>query len=171
MELEVMMQYFAEYGPLAIFVIVLLEYMNLPGFPAGVIMPLAGVLAAQGRISFFETMLLTVAAGLLGSILLYGLGRYGGNFFLEKYYKRFPQQKETIEKKITYLGERGCKGVFVSKLIPMIRTLISIPAGVIKMRFYKYCVSSALGVAVWNFVFVGAGYFFGDRVLLFLQKG
>ena len=52
MELEVIMQYFTQYGPIAIFVIVLLEYMNLPGFPAGVIMPLAGVFAAQGRISF-----------------------------------------------------------------------------------------------------------------------
>ena len=96
------MQYFTQYGPIAIFVIVLLEYMNLPGFPAGVIMPLAGVFAAQGRISFWETMVITVLAGLTGSILLYGLGRYGGNFFLEKYYKHFPKQKDTIEKNISY---------------------------------------------------------------------
>ena len=169
MELEVIMQYFTQYGPIAIFVIVLLEYMNLPGFPAGVIMPLAGVFAAQGRISFLETMVITVLAGLTGSILLYGLGRYGGNFFLEKYYKHFPKQKDTIEKNISYLRERGCVGVFVSKLIPMVRTLISIPAGVVRMKFYEYCVSSTLGVAVWNFVFVGAGYFFGDTVLELLK--
>ena len=169
MELEMIMKYFTEYGPAAIFVIVLLEYMNLPGFPAGVIMPLAGVFAAQGRISFLETMVITVLAGLSGSILLYGLGRYGGNFFLEKYYKRFPKQKETIEKNISYLRERGCMGVFVSKLIPMVRTLISIPAGVIRMRFYEYCVSSTLGVAIWNFVFVGAGYFFGEAGLRYLN--
>ena len=169
MELEVIMQYFTQYGPIAIFVIVLLEYMNLPGFPAGVIMPLAGVFASQGRISFLETMVITVLAGLTGSILLYGLGRYGGNFFLEKYYKHFPKQKDTIEKNISYLRERGCVGVFVSKLIPMVRTLISIPAGVIRMKFGEYCVSSTLGVAIWNFVFVGAGYFFGDTVLGFLS--
>lgn len=60
-----------------------------------------------------------------------------------------------IEEKNGYLREKGCVGIFVSKLIPMVRTLISIPAGVMKMNFGSYVVSSALGVAVWNLVFVG----------------
>ena len=169
MELNEIMQYFTQYGPIAIYVIVLLEYMNMPGFPAGVIMPLAGMFAAQGRISFLETMIITILAGLSGSILLYGVGRYGGKLFLEKYYKRFPKQKETIEKNIDYLREKGCIGVFVSKLLPMVRTLISIPAGVIEMKFMKYCISSVLGIAVWNFIFVGAGYFFGDVVMNYIS--
>lgn len=171
MELEAILHYFTEYGSFAIFGIVLLEYLNLPGFPAGVIMPLAGVLAAQGRIGFMETMMLTVSAGLAGSIGLYLLGRYGGGAVLGKYYKRFPQHQKVIEDKIAYLKERGYMGVFVSKLIPMVRTLISIPAGVIKMNFQKYCISSALGVVIWNFVFIGAGYFLGDKMLVYLQQG
>ena len=56
-----------------------------------------------------------------------------------------------------------------SKLIPMVRTLISIPAGVLKINFMKYTVSSALGVFVWNLVFVGAGYFLGDAVFNYLH--
>lgn len=56
----------------------------------------------------------------------------------------------------------------MGKLIPVMRTLISIPAGVLKLNFWKYTVSSALGVAVWNLVFVGAGYFLGDAVFLYL---
>lgn len=170
MELETILHYFTEYGPFAIYVIVLLEYLNLPGFPAGVIMPLAGVFAAQGRIGFIETIVITVLAGLTGSIALYALGRYGGGVLLEKYFKRFPGQRALIEEKMTYLKEKGCAGVFVSKLMPVVRTLISIPAGVIKMNFRKYCFSSALGVAIWNFVFVGAGYFFGDKMLGYLQQ-
>ncbi len=54
------------------------------------------------------------------------------------------------------------------KLIPMIRTLISIPAGISKMNMAKYIVSSTLGILVWNLVFVGAGYFLGDMLLGYL---
>lgn len=165
MELEQIMQYFVSYGPIAIYVIVLLEYLNLPGFPAGVIMPLAGIWAARGEISFFVTMMLTIAAGLTGSVILYGLGRRGGEVFLKKYYRRFPKQRELIEGKLAYLRKKGWLGVFVSKLMPMVRTLISIPAGVIKMDFRVYIISSALGIAIWNLLFVGAGYLFGETAL------
>lgn len=164
MEIEVIMQYFADYGPIAIFVIVLLEYLNLPGFPAGVIMPLAGIWAARGEMNFFIALLITVAAGVLGSVILYGLGRGGGEVFLKRYYKRFPKHEKLVEEKIGYLREKGCVGIFISKLVPMVRTLISIPAGIMKMNFGNYVISSALGVTVWNLVFVGAGYLFGDAV-------
>lgn len=169
MELEEIMEYFVAYGPVAIYVIVLLEYLNLPGFPAGVIMPLAGIWAARGAISFPVTMCITVAAGLTGSIILYGLGRGGGEAFLRKYYQKFPGQQKIIEEKMEYLRGKGSVGVFVSKLIPMVRTLISIPAGMIRMDFRSYVLSSTLGVAAWNLVFVGAGYLFGDAVFSILS--
>ncbi len=168
MEIQTFMQYFIDYGPIAIFVIVLLEYMNLPGFPAGVIMPLAGIWAAKGNMNFFVALFITILAGLTGSIILYLLGRGGGEIFLKKYYKRFPKHQAVIEEKIQYLQEKGGVGIFVSKLLPMVRTLISIPAGVMKMNFARYCVSSTLGVAVWNLFFVGAGYLFGDAVFSML---
>ncbi len=169
MELEEIMQYFVAYGPIAIYVIVLLEYLNLPGFPAGVIMPLAGIWAARGEIGFPVTLLITVAAGLTGSIILYGLGRGGGEAFLQKYYHRFPQHRELMEEKMEYLRSKGSIGIFISKLIPMVRTLISIPAGMIKMNFRSYVISSTLGVAAWNLVFVGVGYLFGDAVFSILS--
>lgn len=164
MDLEFFMNLMTDYGPIAIFVIVFLEYLNLPGFPAGVIMPLAGIWASRGGLNFYLTMVITVAAGLLGSVVLYGLGRAGGEFFLKKYYKRFPKQKDLIEGRMDYLRKKGVIGVFVSKLVPVMRTLISIPAGVIGMNFGKYVVSSTMGVFVWNLVFVGAGYVLGDAV-------
>lgn len=64
MTMETIMNCFAQYGGIAIFVIVFLEYLNLPGFPAGVIMPLAGIWAAGGKIPFVTAFLITVAAGL-----------------------------------------------------------------------------------------------------------
>lgn len=169
MTMEVIMQYFAKYGGIGIFVIVLLEYLNLPGFPAGVIMPLAGVWAAKGQIHFIPALAITVAAGLTGSLVLYWLGYKGGEIFLQKYLNKFPKQRPVIEAKLSWVREKGSVGIFISKLIPMIRTLISIPAGVSKMNLAKYTVSSVLGICVWNLFFVGAGYFLGDAVLSYLH--
>ena len=168
MGIEAIMEYFVKYGGVAIFVIVLLDYLNLPGFPAGVIMPLAGVWAARGNIQFIPAILITVAAGLTGSLILYWIGYTGGDFVLKKYLNRFPKQRPAIESKLEWVRKRGSMGIFLSKLIPMIRTLISIPAGVSKMNLVQYTISSTLGIFVWNLFFVGAGYFLGDAVLKYL---
>lgn len=167
MDIQTLTQYFLQYGAFFIFLIVLLEYLNLPGFPAGIIMPLAGIWASKGDISFFMTMVLTVSAGLAGSWILYLIGRAGGDFFLNWYLKHFPKQEALIEKNLSMLRKKGAVGVFISKLVPMLRTVISIPAGMIKMDFLKYTVSSAMGIFIWNFVLVGAGYMMGDAALGF----
>ena len=168
MTIELITEYFTRYGWAAIFVIVLLEYLNLPGFPAGVIMPLAGIFAARGNIHFIPALLITVAAGLTGSLILYYLGYKGGEIFLQKYLNKFPKQRPFIEEKLEWVRKRGSAGIFVSKLIPMIRTLVSIPAGISKMNLVQYTVSSTLGIFVWNLFFVGAGYYLGDAVLKLL---
>ena len=85
------------------------------------------------------------------------------------YFKKFPKQQAVIEEKIEFLREKGGIGVFVSKLLPMVRTLISIPAGMVKMDFVKYTVSSLCGIFLWNLAFVGAGYFFGEAAVNFLS--
>ena len=164
MGIQELTQYFTQYGAIFVFVIVLLEYMNLPGFPAGIIRPMAGVWASRGQIGFLTVMALSVAAGLLGSWILYFLGRLGGDAFFRFYIKKFPKQKELLEKNMEVLRRKGSIGVFISKLLPLARTLISIPAGMISMNFTKYTISSLMGVALWNLIFIGAGYFLGDSV-------
>ena len=86
MSIQNLTSYFLQYGAFFIYLIVLLEYLNLPGFPAGVIMPLAGIWAARGAISFPLALLLSVAAGLTGSWALYLLGRFGGGKVLDFYF-------------------------------------------------------------------------------------
>ncbi len=168
MDIAVITEYFTKYGAVAIFVMVFLEYLNLPGFPAGIIMPLAGIFARQGAISFPVAMLLTLGAGLLGSLMLYGAGYLGGDMFLRFYTRKFPKQKPVIEKHIEWLRGKGCIGVFTAKLLPAVRTLISLPAGAMKMNLWKYIVSSAAGIFLWNLVFIGAGYLLGDTVFTYL---
>ena len=169
MNIQTLTDYFIQYGAFFIYLIVLLEYMNLPGFPAGVIMPLSGIWAAKGEISFPIVMVLTVLAGLTGSWILYLLGRLGGPRVMGFYFKKFPKHQAVIEEKMEFLREKGSIGVFVSKLLPMVRTLISIPAGMVKMDFVKYTVSSLCGIFLWNLGFVGTGYFFGEAAIRFLS--
>ena len=85
------------------------------------------------------------------------------------YFKKFPKQKPLIEEKMQMLREKGCTGVFVCKLLPAVRTIISIPAGMVQMDFVKYTVSSVLGIFLWNLAFVGAGYFFGEAAVRVLS--
>ena len=164
MNIEIISQYFVDYGALAIFVIVLLEYLNLPGFPAGIIMPLAGVWTSKGEISFFMTMLITTFAGLLGSWILYLGGLTGGQVLLDKFLMKNPKYREKIDKSVIFIEEKGAFGIFICKLLPMIRTIISVPAGMLNMNFYRYTLGSLVGVFVWNFIFVGVGFAFGDRI-------
>ena len=110
-------------------------------------------------------ILISVGAGLTGSWALYLLGRLGGSKVLGFYFKKFPKQRPLIEDKMDMLRKKGGIGVFVSKLLPMVRTLISIPAGMVRMNFMIYTVSSVLGIFLWNLVFVGAGYFFGEAAI------
>lgn len=165
MNIQTLTQYFLQYGAFFIYLIVLLEYLNLPGFPAGVIMPLAGIWAARGEISFPLVLLISVGAGLTGSWALYFLGRLGGSKLMGIYFKKFPKQQTLIENKMKMLREKGGMGIFVSKLLPMVRTIISIPAGMVQMDFMVYTVSSVLGICLWNMVFVGAGYCFGEAAI------
>lgn len=160
--------YLSEYGMIFVFLIVFLEYLNLPGFPAGVIMPVAGFWSRGSGNNFFDALVVSVMAGIIASWVLYGIGWYGGEVLFEKYTKKFPKQKEFIEEKLEYLKEKGCIGVFISKLIPMVRTLISIPAGVIKLNFIKYTIYSTLGIVIWNGAFMGAGYIVGEKILNFI---
>lgn len=131
-------------------------------------MPLAGLWAARGNIRFLPALAITVAAGLTGSMILYYLGYKGGELFLQKYLNKFPKQRPAIEKKLAWIRDKGSVGIFISKLVPMVRTLVSIPAGVSKMNLVQYTISSTLGIFVWNLFFVGAGYYLGDAVLSYL---
>lgn len=170
MDAAALTMYFTQYGGIAIFVIVFLEYLNLPGFPAGIIMPLAGLMAARGELPFLWVMAITVAAGLLGSLLLYFIGQKGGWLVMKLYLKHFPNQEEALQKSLDWVRLHGATGLFVAKLIPMLRTLISIPAGVMQMPLLSYIVSSTLGIAVWNLIFVGAGYLMGEQIFQWLDK-
>ena len=162
---DVFTNYFHEYGMLLLFIIVYLEYLNLPGLPAGIIMPLAGIMCASSDISLLASLSISVLAGLLGSITLYIIGLYLGEPSIRWLVKRYPKTESHINKAIEYCDKYGDKGVFISRLIPVARTLCSLIAGTFKLRFINFCIYSTVGITLWNFAFIFSGYFFGDIIL------
>ena len=82
-----------------------------------------------------------------------------------------PIYKPAIDRTFGIIQRNGFYGIFISKLIPMVRTLISIPAGILKMEFVKYSIASFLGVTLWNSLFVGAGYIIGEPILKVITRG
>ncbi len=150
-----------QYGLWFMFLVVFMEYLNLPGFPAGVIFPAVGLWAKVAEISFVAAFGLSILAGLLGSMILYLVGRYGGIRFVNKIYGKYPK----IQRRMTAFEEkmrhREGTTVFVAKLIPVMRTLIGFPAGIIQMNIPKYLVFSAFGIAIWNGVLMFSGTIIG----------
>lgn len=161
MDIQTVLNYFTQYGLIFLFVIVFLEYMNLPGLPAGIIMPAAGILIAGRDMNFITALIVSVLAGLLGSYVLYFIGYFLGKPVLDKFYQKYKKLRPSINKAISYTEKHGSKGVFIARLIPVARTLISLTVGTMRMNFLSFTIYSILGITIWNSVFIYAGYAFG----------
>jgi len=161
MDIQTVLNYFTQYGLFFLFVIVFLEYMNLPGLPAGIIMPAAGILIAGRDMNFITALIVSVLAGLLGSYILYFIGYFLGKPVLDKFYQKYKKLRPSINKAISYTEKHGNKGVFIARLIPVARTLISLTVGTMRMNFVSFTLYSILGITIWNSVFIYAGYAFG----------
>ena len=153
-----MVEYFNTYGILLVFAVVYLEYLNLPGLPAGIIMPAAGVLIAQSEYNFIWVLIVSVTAGTIGSICLYYVGYFVGNPVLNWMYEKFPKSRSSIEKAMSYQEKYGNRGAFISRLVPVARTLISLISGIFRTNIFKFTLYSIPGITIWNFVFILSGY-------------
>ncbi|MDE5977562.1 MAG: DedA family protein [Turicibacter sp.] len=163
--IQTILNYMSEYGLFFLFIIVFLEYMNLPGLPAGIIMPAAGILISRNDIHFVTALIVSVIAGVLGSYVLYFIGYFLGKPVLDKFYQRYEKLRPAIDKAIRYTDRHGNKGVLIARLIPVARTLVSLTVGTIRMDFLVFTLYSALGILIWNFVYIYAGYAFGHFFL------
>ena len=145
------------YGIWFMFAVVFIEYLNFPGFPAGVIFPAVGLWADATNTSFILVFAISILAGLMGSMVLYVVGRVGGVPLLEKIYVKFPSIRIKIFPYEEKLKTNSAATVFISKLIPVVRTLIGFPAGVVQMNLPKYLLFSGLGISIWNGTLLFAG--------------
>lgn len=154
------LELFQQYGMVLLFVVFFLEYMNLPGFPAGVIMPAAGVLVSQSRLSLLAAISISVAAGVAGSFVLYFLCYAGGAPIAHKLAMKHEKLRRFSEKSQAYLEKYGNRGLLVCRLIPVLRTIVSIPAGLLRVPPQRFLPWSALGILLWNSALITFGYVF-----------
>lgn len=165
MTAELFFELFHKYGLILVCAVIFLEHMNLPFFPAGVIMPSIGVLAANSELSFALTLVLSVVSGVLGSLVIYTICYFGGELIMRKLFAKSPKFNEFVEKCHEYIDRHKGRGLALCRLIPVLRTIVSFPAGLIRMNVKWFCAWSAVGIAIWNTVFIGAGFLFSEQVL------
>jgi membrane protein DedA with SNARE-associated domain len=135
-----------------------------PPLPSEVILPMAGLTASRGTFTLFEALFWTTLGSIVGAFALYGLGRWLGAERLRGLAARIPLlHPEDIDRSVAWFHRHGGKAVFFGRMIPLFRSLISIPAGVTRMPLWKFGLLTAAGSLVWNTIFVLAGYLLGEQ--------
>ncbi|HWI61405.1 MAG TPA: DedA family protein [Symbiobacteriaceae bacterium] len=138
--------------------------------PSEIVLPFGGFLAARGDITFTEAVLAGQLGGLFGSIVAYVIGRNGGRVLLERYGKYVLISRHEMDVADRWFATKGEMTVFVARLLPGVRTFISLPAGIAKMNFGKFLFYSFLGMLPWSFAFTYAGFWLGDRWTLVREQ-
>jgi membrane protein DedA with SNARE-associated domain len=135
-----------------------------PPIPSEVILPLAGFASATGRMDLFAALLWTTLGSVVGALALYGVGAMLGRDRTVAIAARLPLVKVTdIERTEAWFARHGTKAVFFGRMIPVFRSLISVPAGIERMPLPVFLTLTTLGSALWNTAFVLAGYALGDN--------
>src|SRR3989344_953566 len=136
-------------GYVGIFVFMVLESMVFP-IPSEAIMPFAGFLVAQGRLNLYLVIALSALASLIGSLLSYYMGYFGGRKFVHKFGRYFFINEGHLIYTEKFFKNYGEKTIFVGRFIPVVRHLISVPAGIGKMNLIKFSLYTILGAGIWN---------------------
>lgn len=139
-----------------------LESACIP-LPSEIVLPFGGFLAASGQITFTEAVLAGQLGGLFGSIVAYMVGKYGGRGLLERYGKYVLISKHEMDVADRWFAEKGELTVSFSRLLPGVRTFISLPAGVAGMNFGRFLFYSFLGMLPWSILFTYGGYVLGEN--------
>jgi len=151
-----------------IFLLMFLESTFFP-FPSEVIMIPAGYLAYQGEMNLYLVVLIGIAGSLAGALFNYYIAMHFGRRFLLKYSRYFFVKPETLDKLEAFFQKHGELSTFNGRLIPGIRQLISLPAGLARMNLVKFSFYSALGAGIWIVVLVAVGYLVGSNATLVSQ--
>jgi membrane protein DedA with SNARE-associated domain len=158
-------------GYAVVFVLMLLESACIP-IPSEVTMPVAGLLASQHHMSLAVAIAAGVAGNLAGSLISYAAGRGEGRSLLIRYGRFMLVKPDDVERADAWFGRYGAPAVFFSRLLPVLRTFISLPAGVARMDVKKFTVLTVAGTIPWVIALAVAGYQLGNhwsRVLTYTR--
>jgi len=151
-----------DWGYLGIFLLMSIESSFIP-FPSEIVLIPAGYLVATGDMNFTFIMGSALSGSMVGAFTNYYLAFFLGRKFLNKYGKYFFISEKSLNKMDNYFEKHGAISIFIGRLIPGIRQLISIPAGLAKMKLIKFSIYTALGATIWALILVLLGYFIGEN--------
>jgi membrane protein DedA with SNARE-associated domain len=140
-----------------------LDSFGIP-IPSEVLLAVGGALASHGRFNVWIVFILGVVAQLVGGLIGYAIGRYGGHPFLERYGKYIFVSKKDLEKTHLAFEKYGAVLTMTGRCIPLIRGLIAYPAGIAEMRIDLFILYTTIGSAVWTALFVWLGFTLGDNL-------
>jgi len=142
--------------------LMLLESANIP-IPSEIIMPFSGYLVFLGKLSFTLVGIFGALGNLLGSALGYVIGYFGGRPFVEKYGRYLFIHETDLTRADLWFSKYGQGVIFFSRMMPIVRTFISTPAGIAKMNFKKFCLFTFFGALPWSFFLTFLGYKTGEN--------
>jgi membrane protein DedA with SNARE-associated domain len=144
-----------------------------PPIPSEVILPLAGFLVWRGDLGFVPVLGVSTLGSLLGAFILYALGRWGGRELVLRHARLLRVKEAELDRADDWFDRYGGAVVLVGRLVPGVRSVVSIPAGMAEMPLGQFALLTTLGSGVWNALLIGAGWTLGEnweRVSLFVDS-
>lgn len=153
-------------GYLGLYLVMFLENV-FPPIPSEVVLPLAGSLTLAGRFSIFWITVIGMLGSLTGAFLFYGLGKWLGEprvrVLIEKFGKYALLSTADLDRSLEWFDKYGDWVIFFSRMVPIVRSLISIPAGIASMNLAKFSFFTVLGTALWSFLLALGGRLLGEQ--------
>lgn len=149
-------------GPVGVGIAIAFENI-FPPIPSEAILPAAGFAAHQGAFGIVPAILWATAGSLVGALALYLIGMFVGVTPLRWLFDKIPLLRaDDIDKTVAWFERNGSAAVFFGRFLPIFRSLISIPAGVVRMPLWRFLLYTGLGSLIWNTVFIVIGWFLGS---------
>jgi membrane protein DedA with SNARE-associated domain len=155
--LEFITQLISSWGYAGIFITMTLESALIP-IPSEVVIPFAGFLAYMGEMNIWLIVLVSSLANVTGSIIAYEIGKYLGRGFIERYGKYVLLNMGHLQLIERWFDKYGSLTVLFCRMLPLVRTVNALPAGIGKMNFPKFCIFTFIGSIPWNLALVFVGY-------------
>lgn len=152
----------ADFSYAGVFLLMTVDSLNIP-IPSEVVLAFTGFLVGRGEMNLHLAVLASGLAGMFGSFLSYLIAYFGGRPLVERYGKYLLIHQDDLSSAERWLKRHGEFIFFFGRFVPVIRTFISLPAGILRARLIPFLLYTFFGTVVWSYIFIGLGTYFGER--------